>query len=363
MNGKSKIQVDTPDYISAKRNIQVIQWGVGGVGTNVVKMISRKENLEVVGAIDNDPSKVGRDIVDIVEDKKKQFATKSGVIISDNADEVLSTEADCVVINTVVNLNENMGQISKALRAKKNVITTVGFMYPWKTYPEEAQQIDRLAKENGVCFLGTGVYPGFMNYIAPVLTGAMARVDHITVEYYDDITPFTTTADLMHEEFLVGIEPNRFDEIQSRLDFMVKWYTEVIYFIADYFGWELTNVSQRIDKHVNATQQCLQTACIEIEPGQTCGFKITCEGIKEDNVRITAIYGCIANPEQLNEYRYPGAAIWIDGRPPIGLQLKADLGRWAILHTAATTVNAVPLVTKAPPGLLTLKDLPPVVAI
>ena len=61
------------------------------------------------------------------------------------------------------NWDKNRDEIIVALKARKNVITTTGFVYPWRTCPEMCRQLDMIAKENGVTLLGTGAAPGFVS--------------------------------------------------------------------------------------------------------------------------------------------------------------------------------------------------------
>lgn len=45
-----------------KKKYKVIVWGLGNVGRYAVKMILQKKSLELVGAVDIDPLKVGKDV-------------------------------------------------------------------------------------------------------------------------------------------------------------------------------------------------------------------------------------------------------------------------------------------------------------
>ena len=42
------------------KKYKVIVWGLGSVGRYAVKMIQSKKSLELVGAVDVDPKKVGK---------------------------------------------------------------------------------------------------------------------------------------------------------------------------------------------------------------------------------------------------------------------------------------------------------------
>ena len=49
-----------------KKKIRVLQYGVGPIGTSIVRLMRQKNSLEIVGAIDKDPAKAGRDLGEVV---------------------------------------------------------------------------------------------------------------------------------------------------------------------------------------------------------------------------------------------------------------------------------------------------------
>ena len=49
-----------------KKKIRAIQYGVGPIGVSIAKLLREKQSVEICGAIDNDPTKVGRDLGEVV---------------------------------------------------------------------------------------------------------------------------------------------------------------------------------------------------------------------------------------------------------------------------------------------------------
>jgi len=43
-----------------KKKIRAVQYGVGPIGAAIVRLMWEKESIEIIGAIDSDPSKAGR---------------------------------------------------------------------------------------------------------------------------------------------------------------------------------------------------------------------------------------------------------------------------------------------------------------
>ena len=47
------------------RSIRVLHFGLGPIGASIVKQIAARPGLKIVGAVDVDPAKVGRDLGDV----------------------------------------------------------------------------------------------------------------------------------------------------------------------------------------------------------------------------------------------------------------------------------------------------------
>jgi FlaA1/EpsC-like NDP-sugar epimerase len=43
-----------------KKRIRAIQFGVGPIGASIARLMREKQAIEIIGAIDTDPAKVGR---------------------------------------------------------------------------------------------------------------------------------------------------------------------------------------------------------------------------------------------------------------------------------------------------------------
>ena len=49
-----------------RKKIRAIQYGVGPIGASLVRLMREKQAIEVIGAIDTDPAKAGRDLGEVV---------------------------------------------------------------------------------------------------------------------------------------------------------------------------------------------------------------------------------------------------------------------------------------------------------
>ena len=58
-----------------RKKIRVVQYGVGPIGAAIVRLMREKEALEIIGAIDKDPAKAGKDH-EVLVDKHRTIEAK-----------------------------------------------------------------------------------------------------------------------------------------------------------------------------------------------------------------------------------------------------------------------------------------------
>jgi len=127
-----------------KKKIRAIQYGVGPIGASIARLMrEKKQAIEIIGAIDTDPAKVGRDLGEIVGAKDAPW----GVLVSAEAKEVLEQAADVVIHSTSSSLAKVMDQLLMCLEAESCIVSTCEELsYPFRTHPELAAKLDTAAK-------------------------------------------------------------------------------------------------------------------------------------------------------------------------------------------------------------------------
>src|SRR5258708_23913506 len=135
-----------------------------------------KEAIEIIGAIDNDPAKIGKDLGEVVGAADAPW----GVKVSGDARGVLEQSADVVMHTTSSSLPKVADQLLACMDVGSCVVSTCEELsYPDHTYPELATQLDKSAKDNGVALVGTGVNPGFvMDQLVITLAAVSQRIEH-----------------------------------------------------------------------------------------------------------------------------------------------------------------------------------------
>ena len=159
-----------------KKKIRVVQYGIGPIGASIVRLMRQKQALVLVGAIDKDPEKVGKDLGELVGAADAPW----GIPVSADAADVLSRPTDVVVHTTSSFLTDVTGQLMECLEAGACVVSTCEELsYPFRKHPELAAKLDEAARDSGVTLLGTGVNPGFvMDKLVLGLSAACQRVEH-----------------------------------------------------------------------------------------------------------------------------------------------------------------------------------------
>src|SRR5262245_39308472 len=96
-----------------RKKIRVVQYGVGPIGASIARLMRQKQALELVGAIDKDPAKIGRDLGELAGTGDAPW----GIPISGDTEQVLQRPADVVVHSTSSYLQDVAGQLIECLEA------------------------------------------------------------------------------------------------------------------------------------------------------------------------------------------------------------------------------------------------------
>lgn len=338
---------------------RVIVRGLGNVGRAAIRMIAEKKSLELVGAIDVDPAKVGRDAGEVFG-----FAPV-GVVVSDDVDAVLSQDADVVLDYTPLLRDEKGGftpsavELCRGLRAGKNVITTQPLYYSHVTTPELFTLLDTAAKENGVTFLPSGLLPGaYASYLPLVSAGLMGHVDSIRVVSGED-DQLNTSSWL--QVFGYGADPATFPAERLKAG-IVSYYVSGVYELGDRLG--VTFDEMRTSHEVFTAPQDLHPAWGTVPKGTIYGHRFVMSGIVDGEPKATLEYVHRICADAVEEPRIDDL-IHIEGVPSAldvrvtGLMPLDE----SYVTSAAPTVNVIHSVVAAEPGYRQAMDLPVVVPI
>ncbi len=328
-----------------KKKIRVVQFGAGPIGQECIKVVLDKldtDALELCGVIDIDPEKIGRDAGELVE------RGSTGVIISGDASAVLRKSEPDVVLHTTSSFLEGMyDQLELCAEYGCNVVSsTEELSYPYHRHPELSTRLDKVALDNGVTFLGTGVNPGYaMDALALMATGISTSVDKITVRRIVDAGHRRKPLQM---KVGAGITAKEFTEKKATGKFGHIGLQESLLMIADGLGWKLDSFDESLQPVIS--DRNVDTPFLTVEKGQVAGIHHSIVGRIRDEVVIELHLKMFVGAE--------GSIDWVlvDGTPPMDLRVHG--GIFGDTATIAALVNGIPLVMEAEPGLKTVKDLP-----
>lgn len=333
-----------------KRNVKVAIWGFGAMGSGMARMLADKKGVEIVAVCDRHQGRVGVDMYEVLGIER---GDRPAVIINANVEEVI-TEGCCDVVLTATDsfTQSAFPRLKYCLENKLNVISTAEEMaYPQAQNPDLAKELDRIAKENGVSILGTGINPGLiMDLLVVILTGAMTNLEHVKAERINSLSPFGHT---VMEEQGVGLP---YDEFMSKVEDGTMaghvGFAESITMIADAVGWNVGEIKTQMAPIVTDVDRTSPHGFAEA--GSVAGVNMTGQGYVNGEVLIDMYHPQQIEPEQVGVFT--GDYITLKGSPEINMAIKPETEGG--LGTIAMCVNMIPQIINASPGLKTMLDLP-----
>lgn len=304
--------------------------GLGDIGVEIARTAERHPGLDVVGAVDIDPTKAGRPL--------GAFTGLNGQkpvpVLADLDSLVTSTVPEVVLLSTSSRFDVVARDAVTCFEGGVSVITTCEEM----TYPWDRPGVDELAEAAeaaGRAILGVGVNPGFvMDLLPALLTVAAVRVDRIRVERRVDLN---RRRPALRKKAGVGLARPEFERLAQLgqighvgLDSSARLLAAALGLD---LGWpvvEIEPITMNGDDVVGFRQR---TGWPSISPEVELDLEMS-----------------VALDEEFDR-------ISIQGEPSFVATI--DGGISGDVATAAIVVNAVPLVLHATPGVKTVLDVPP----
>jgi 4-hydroxy-tetrahydrodipicolinate reductase len=324
--------------------IRVIQYGLGPIGSATARLIEMRENLELVGAVDIDPAKIGRDVGEVIG-LDRTLGTKTKGKLAE-----VASKADVVVHTTNSYFDLFMDQVIEILGAGFDIVSTSEELsFPWTDNPDQAARVDEAARKAGKTVLGTGVNPGFLMDSLPLfITSIAQRVDHIDVTRVINASkrrgPFQAKigSGMTVDEFNAKMAEGRMGHVGL---------PESAAMLFDTLGKKLARFENTIEPVV--AQEPVKTTFFDVKPGQARGLHQSGRAFTAEGEFASLTFRAALDEEP------DGDTIIIEGLPDLTVKLQGTNGD---LATVAMAVNAIRRTKEAAPGLVTMRDLPIVTA-
>ena len=326
-----------------KKKIRVIQYGVGPIGASIVRLMRQKSLLEIVGAIDTDPRKVGRDLGEVVGAPDAPW----GITVLADPASVLAKPADIVVHSTSSYLTSVMDQLLACVAAGLCIVSTCEELaYPFRKHPELSRTLDSAAREEGVALLGTGVNPGFvMDKLPFTLSAVSQRIDWVSAVRIVDASKRRLP---LQKKIGAGMTPDEFRAQVSAGVIKHHGLPESIAMVADGLGFSLDDITETIEPMI--ADAVVKTEFLEVAPGQVAGVHQIARGTVAGKEKIFMELKMYVGAKE------PADTVVLKGDPNLTLTIPG--GTHGDVATAAVVVNAIPAILAANAGLRTSRDLP-----
>lgn len=324
----------------------IIQVGLGPMGRLIANLLLKRKNIDVKGVVDIDPQLIGQKLNKFID-----LENELDLVIESNLEVLLSkVKVDMVIIATSSSLEKVAPLIKQAVNSGSSVISICEELsYPYHLYPKLSEELDALAKTNNVTVVGTGINPGYLMDLLPiVITAPCQNVKSIK------ITRMMNSAkrrEPFQRKIGTGLSPEEFHQKFSQKEITGHvGLTQSIQMIVAALGFQYDEIIEFPPKEVITEEEFTTSYGEKVPKGYVCGLQSKAIAKKGENELIFLDFVAYAGEHE--EYD----SIEINGNPSI--RQKIFGGVHGDVGTAAMVANLIPIVIKAKTGLLTMKDLP-----
>jgi 4-hydroxy-tetrahydrodipicolinate reductase len=260
--------------------------------------------------------------------------------------------ADVVILATHPRLKQLVGPIMRACELGLSVVC-IGeeAIHPAAVDREIAAQLDAAAVKNEVAIVGTGVNPGFIQDLLPlVLTAPLRSWRSLLARRVSDLAPYGPT---VLKSMGIGMDRKSYSEARTagKVAGHIGFEGSVAILAAG-LGIELRVESN--ESHPIVREHPTEWSGIVLEPGTVVGVTQRCSALSPLGQRVV-----LDHPQRigvLDGEEPPHDLVEVDGDPPLRLRIQPGLEGGAA--TVGLMVNVIHALMDAAPGLHPVSDLP-----
>lgn len=321
--------------------LNMVQFGLGPIGMEILKMGYHSPDVLMIGAVDVDPDKIGKNIGALAE------TDESDSYVVPNISSLPNTKGRKVAIHaTGSNLERVWPQIRELLDHGYSVVSTCEELsYPFHRYPELAKEMNEYAKQKGQIVIGTGVNPGFiMDTMVLCLTAVTKSISRVMVSRKVDVSRRRIP---LQKKVGIGMTKEEFEGLARENRIGHVGLEESLRLIAYGLNWEIGEVSNQIEPTISLEN--VELALTDLKEGQVSGLHQVSTGKTKDGKEILLDLVMSVGAQQADEIILEGDTTH---------RLLIPDGIFGDTATSAIAINCAKLVhCSDQTGLLTMADI------
>jgi 4-hydroxy-tetrahydrodipicolinate reductase len=349
--------------------LRIVHSGTGSVGRAALDAILNHPELELVGMYVQSPEKIGKDAGSFVD------RPPTGVIATNNWDELLALKADCLSYhsNSIGREVEAANEVCRFLEAGTNVATTAVFAwaYPPEVPPDFAQVHAACAKGKASAFM-SGSDPGWGTTDLALTALAVAdQIDFVRLGRYGCWGGHT--AEYVCRYYYGFGQPPGYVPMLVSDGFLKQNWGPALQHVAEAMGLEIEDWN--IVWETDSLDHDIECGFGVVKAGTSSVLRTELQVLNKG--RVFAVVEHVdrmhleSGPQWKKPYT-PGAVafrIEVEGNHTFMLEFTTTYGANAKAmaspnevmsgkSTVMPVINAIPAICKAPPGLLGPRDVP-----
>jgi 2,4-diaminopentanoate dehydrogenase len=340
------------------KRLRVVQWATGNIGLRSLRAVIEHPDLELVGLYVYSETKEGRDAGELCG------TSATGVSATRNVDDVVALRPDCVLY---MGDRTDVDVLCRLLESGANVVATRSDLHhPPSMDPVVRDRLEAACRAGGSSLHSTGSSPGFITEALPlVLSSLERRLDRLTIEEYADMSS-RNSPEMLFDLMGFGAPKDAFDPV-PRAQYAGGSFAGSLNVLADTVGLPLDGVEATAE--VALARHRVEIAAGVVEAGTVAAQRMRVVGQRGGRplLEFRPTWYVTTDLDPAWDLRDTGWRVRVEGDLPldVGIHFPVPDEEWGATSpnvTAHRPVNAVRDVCAARPGIVTIVDLPNVVA-
>lgn len=335
---------------------RVVQCFSGGVGAEIARRLIAHPRMQLVGMLVHGEAKAERDIGEVIG------VEPIGVLTTRNIDDIIAMRPDAAIWSAQ---GYHPEMIARLLEAGISVYTGLGGYF--LDGEPDRELLEDACRRGGSTFAAGGNIPGLISDVLPIfLSGFTGQVRSIKAVQRNHVAHYPSAAQL-RDGLGLGRPPGE-DEASRQLDAGWEWLMRMsakMVAAALQIPFTQLRTTEKITG-IAAKTATLPGSGLTIEAGTVGGVRWTWVAYSEDRPFLTivneqtAVFGL--GEGWRSDDAEPAWTVELDASPPLIATLSWPQGQSAAACNAqlnaARAINMIDAVIDAPPGCLSVLDLP-----